>query len=148
VTASRSRLIVAAGLVWVRERVLVQRRSRRASHGAGRLELPGGKVEHGENPRRALVRELVEEWGPEAASLVVGRCVEVVHHIYPRPGPEVVLLVFEIVADHWAPRWDERIITEPGVEVFALPPTELEIDEFLAADRALVTRVRDGAIAR
>ncbi|MFY0541558.1 NUDIX domain-containing protein [Nannocystis pusilla] len=44
------RLIVAAGLVWLGpHRLLVQRRPAGARHGAGALELPGGKVEPGES---------------------------------------------------------------------------------------------------
>ena len=89
------RLLVAAGLVWLGpQRVLLQRRSDRAAHGAGRLEFPGGKVERGESPGAALHRELIEEWGPAATQLLVGPIAEVLHHVYPPPGPEVVLLVY------------------------------------------------------
>lgn len=43
-------------------RVLAARRTRPAA-AAGRWELPGGKVEPGETPETALVREIAEELG-------------------------------------------------------------------------------------
>src|SRR5690554_3349183 len=77
------RLLVVAGLVWLDpETLLVQRRPPTASHGAGMLELPGGKLERGEAPRAGLLRELQEEWGPAAAKLEVGPVADVLHHVY------------------------------------------------------------------
>jgi alanyl-tRNA synthetase len=55
-----ARRVVVAGAIEHRGRLLAARRSRPASL-AGRWELPGGKVEPGEDPARALVRELREE---------------------------------------------------------------------------------------
>ena len=43
-------------------KVLIQRRAERAHHG-GLWEFPGGKIEPGEGPEAALVRELHEELG-------------------------------------------------------------------------------------
>jgi 8-oxo-dGTP diphosphatase len=54
-------LVVAAAIVDGR-RVLVARRSHPAPL-AGRWEFPGGKVERGETPERAIVRECAEELG-------------------------------------------------------------------------------------
>lgn len=52
---------VVVGAVIVRDgRVLAARRTRPAEL-AGKWEFPGGKVEEGENPREAVVRELREE---------------------------------------------------------------------------------------
>ena len=55
-------LVVAAALIDADGRVLVQQRSAHRSM-AGLWEFPGGKVEPGETPETALVRELREELG-------------------------------------------------------------------------------------
>lgn len=54
--------LVVGGAVVRDARVLAARRTWPAEH-AGRWELPGGKVEPGETPDGALVRELQEELG-------------------------------------------------------------------------------------
>jgi 8-oxo-dGTP pyrophosphatase MutT (NUDIX family) len=136
------RLLVVAGLVWLGSRLLVQRRSPAASHGAGLLELPGGKLERGEGPRAALARELVEEWGPAAAGLEVGRVEDVLHPAYPAPGPEGVLIVLHVDAGAWlAGDWRTRVSPEPGVEVLAFERGELPVEQFLAADRDFIRRL-------
>lgn len=63
-------LVVAAALVDADGRVLVQQRSPGRSM-AGLWEFPGGKVDRGEHPEGALIRELREELGidTEAACL-------------------------------------------------------------------------------
>jgi len=55
-------LVSAVALIDDQGRVLVQQRSRGRSM-AGLWEFPGGKVEPGETPEHALVRELREELG-------------------------------------------------------------------------------------
>lgn len=53
--------VVGAAIVWA-GRVLAARRTAPVQ-AAGRWELPGGKVEPGETPSAALVREIAEELG-------------------------------------------------------------------------------------
>lgn len=55
-------LVVAAALKDPQGRVLLQRRPAGKAH-AGLWEFPGGKVEPGETPEAAMVRELAEELG-------------------------------------------------------------------------------------
>lgn len=145
-------LLVAAGLVWRPGHVLlVQRRRADADHGAGRWELPGGKLEPAEHPRRALERELVEEWGPAAAALRVGPVAEVLHHVYPPPGPEVLLVVYHVDAGALgppdAPLAALGLRPEPGVELAAFARAALPVEGFLAADRELLEAVREGLVA-
>jgi 8-oxo-dGTP pyrophosphatase MutT (NUDIX family) len=143
-----TRLVVAAGVVWLGPRLLVQRRPATASHGAGALELPGGKLEPGEGPRAALARELREEWGPCADELTIGSVAEVLHHVYPAPGPEVILIVLHVDAGVWADgRWRERVAPPPGVEVLAFGLDELPLEQFLAADRPFLAEIRAGRLA-
>jgi len=142
-------LVVAAGVVWLdRERLLLQRRAATASHGASRLEFPGGKVERGEAPAVALARELVEEWGRGAEALVIGPIIDVLHHVYPPPGPEVLLCVYHVDAGAWSGGdWRRRVSPGPGVEVQAFSRHDLPLDELLDADRPLAAAVGRGAIA-
>ena len=59
-------LVVAAALIDARGRVLVQQRPAGKSL-AGLWEFPGGKLEAGEMPTQALIRELAEELAIEVA---------------------------------------------------------------------------------
>ncbi len=59
---TRLLLVVAAALVDADDRVLVTRRPEGKTL-AGLWEFPGGKIEAGESPEAALIRELGEELG-------------------------------------------------------------------------------------
>ena len=68
-------LVVAAALVDADDRVLIAQRPAHKALG-GLWEFPGGKIEPGERPEQALIRELDEELGitvrealPRAADL-------------------------------------------------------------------------------
>jgi 8-oxo-dGTP diphosphatase len=65
------RVVVGAAIVRA-GRVLAARRTAPAA-AAGRWELPGGKVEDGETPEAALVREVAEELG---CAIAVGGWLE------------------------------------------------------------------------
>ena len=55
-------MVVAAALIDAQSRIFVQQRPAHKNMG-GLWEFPGGKVEPGESPERALIRELQEELG-------------------------------------------------------------------------------------
>src|SRR5512138_2308085 len=75
----RARRLVVAALVREGGRILMSRR--RSDQAMPNLwEFPGGKVEPGEHPEAALVRELREEVG---CGIEVAAIHEVVFHAYP-----------------------------------------------------------------
>ena len=108
------------------------------------LEFPGGKVERQEAPAAALRRELIEEWGAGADALGVGPVAEVLHHVYPSPGPEVVLVLYHVDARALAAQaaWEHLLTPEEGVQIAESSVDELPASSFLAADRALIDRLR------
>jgi 8-oxo-dGTP diphosphatase len=130
VTESRKRTLVVAGLVIGSDRrILITQR--RADQALPLLwEFPGGKVEAGEAPIDALVRELTEELG---ITVRVGRIWDVLFHAYP--AFDLVMLVY--------PCW--IIAGEPrAVEVADLAwsrADELVRWDILPADRPLVERL-------
>ncbi|WP_211259868.1 (deoxy)nucleoside triphosphate pyrophosphohydrolase [Streptomyces violens] len=130
--------VVVGGAVLDRGRLLAARRSAPPEL-AGRWELPGGKVEDGETPEQALVRELREE---------LGVAVEPLARI---PGewplkPGLVLQVWTVrlvsgtprpLQDHDALRW--------------LPPGDEGTVDWLDQDRpavaeAMTQLMRQGAL--
>jgi 8-oxo-dGTP diphosphatase len=66
-------LVVAAALIDPAGQVCLQRRPEGKAHG-GLWEFPGGKVERGESPAGALVREIAEELGIALAEADLRPC--------------------------------------------------------------------------
>ena len=89
--------VVAVALIDRRGRVLLQKRRAGARHG-GLWEFPGGKVERGETPESALIREIAEELGVVVASADLFDQGEVGED--PGSEPRVVLNLYRCA------RWD------------------------------------------
>ena len=83
--------MVAVALVDPRGRVLIQKRRQDASHG-GLWEFPGGKVEPGETPEAALVREVREELGIALGSFVPAAFASDPEADPARRDPHLILL--------------------------------------------------------
>lgn len=81
-------IIVTAGVILEKEKVLVAQRMEGAPQGL-LWEFPGGKVNEGEDPREAMKRELREELDIEVE---VGRIFDAVFHAYPEYS--VLLLAY------------------------------------------------------
>lgn len=88
---NRTPLLVSAGIIHRNGQVLVGQRRRGDRH-PFKWEFPGGKVEYGETPQQALVRELREELQIDAE---VGGELARYEHDYPS-GSRVHLLFFAV----------------------------------------------------
>lgn len=125
----RERKLVVAGLILGEGRVLItQRRADQAL--PLQWEFPGGKVEAGEAPVAALVRELREEIG---VGVAVGRIWDVLFHAYP--AFDLVMLVYACRVVEGEPRAVEV------ADLRWLPPAELPAWDILPADKPLVERL-------
>ena len=134
---NRPPLIVSAGIIHRDGQVLVGQRRRSDRH-PFKWEFPGGKVEQGESPQQALVRELWEELEIEAKA---GSELARYEHDY-RGGTRVQLVFFAVPEFTGEPtgRVFEQIC---WTNVEALP----ELD-FLDGDLDFVSRLARGDFAR
>ena len=132
-------VIVVAGVIFERrdgrEVVLVTQR-KRGAHLEGLWELPGGKIDEGEDPRDALVRELREELGIE---VTVGAPIEITSHAYPEK--QVLLLFFDATRTTTSPEpraidvADLRWADADTLATLRFPPADVAV--VAAIDRRL-----------
>jgi 8-oxo-dGTP diphosphatase len=124
-------LVVAVALVDGEGRVLVQQRPP-GKPMAGLWEFPGGKVEPGEVPEAALVRELAEELGIEVAT---GALVPIAFASEGLGERHLLLLLY--VAREWAgtpePRHASTLqwVRPAEMRMLAMPPADVPLVDAL-----------------
>lgn len=121
-------IVVAAALVDDQGRVLLQQRPQGKAM-AGLWEFPGGKIEEGELPEAALVRELEEELGisVDAEALIPAAFASA-----PVAARHMILLLY--LCRRW--RGDPRPIHATALKWLA--PLDMTAYEMPPADRPLI----------
>jgi 8-oxo-dGTP diphosphatase len=124
--------VVAAGILERDGRILICRRRQDQPH-AGKWEFPGGKVEAGESPEQALVRELGEELG-----ILARGAEEISRYEFAYPNKKPILLVFLRVRE-WSGEMENRIFDSVVWEL----PNKLREYDFLEGDAPFLEQFAD-----
>lgn len=125
------RLTIAAGIIRNRQGEIFITRRAADAHMANKWEFPGGKVEAGESPEQALVRELAEETGINVTSATLFESLE-----YQFPDRHITLWFF--LVENWEGEpWGKE--GQPGRWV---AQGELIADEFPAANEPVIDKLK------
>ncbi len=127
----RDPVIVAAGVLVREGRVLLAKRPE-GKHLAGLWEFPGGKVEPGESPEDALVREVREELGVELTRF---RPFRFAHHVYPETTVLLLTYLCSIDEDPLHASVDWRWLAIDDLDPAAMPAADAPIVESLRQAR-------------
>jgi 8-oxo-dGTP diphosphatase len=127
--------VVVAALLFDEGRLLICQRAA-AGPFPDKWEFPGGKIEPGEDPKKALRRELREELGISAE---IGEEVWRTEHQYPG-HPPIRLLFFSV--QKYSGVVENRVFQQ----VRWAAPRDLPRVDFLEADLLLVEKLRSGEV--
>src|SRR5262245_55165834 len=120
-------LVAACVLLDANGRILIAKRPRGRPL-AGLWEFPGGKVEAGESPEHALIRELAEELGVDIAERDLAP-LTFASHAYPDFHLLMPLFLCR--------RWKGEVTPHEGQELAWVKPAELDVYAMPPADEPL-----------
>ncbi len=126
-------LVAAVALVDVDGRVLIARRPE-GKPMAGLWEFPGGKVDDGESPETALIRELAEELGIDVTASCLAP-LTFASHAYENFHLLMPLYVCRV--------WDGAVTPLEGQELAWVRPLWLKDYPMPPADVPLIAMLRD-----
>ncbi|MFM8709214.1 MAG: (deoxy)nucleoside triphosphate pyrophosphohydrolase [Planctomycetia bacterium] len=128
-------LQIAVAVVTHGDHVLVGRRDAHAKHAAGLHEFPGGKVEPGESPAAAAIRETREETG---LSIRIGPLLDRTTSQSPSGPIELFFFAAEPVDPAAGPRAPFTWVAIPGLAELDFPP----------ANAAVIRQLEKAGLAR
>ncbi len=127
-------IVVAAVIRNSNGQILIARRPNTHPVAGGLWEFPGGKIEAGETPEKALRREIKEELGIE---IDVKNLIDVVSHVYVVPSLHLHILLIGYFADFVR----GKIHLNDVAEVEWVSPDQRPAHQFAPADVPFLEKV-------
>lgn len=127
----KKHLYIAAGIIRDNNQKIFITERPEGTHMAGFSEFPGGKLEAGEQPEEALIRELEEEVG-----IIVTKC-ELFHCVEHEFDERYVTLYFYMVSN-----WDNEPYGREGQKGHWIDQKDLVADDFPPANRVIVDMLK------
>ncbi len=131
-TVTLKQLNISVGIIRNAQKEIFITQRDASSHMAGFWEFPGGKIESGETPEQALIRELQEEVGIEATSLVL---LDTLEHRFP---DRIITLHFFMVEG-----WKGEPYGKEGQPKRWIAQSQLNEAEFPPANEAIVRALKN-----